>query len=805
MRAFKSCAIALLCVFALGEVNAQTTRNFVERAGFDVNGNITLVGNTLFTCQAGGDCAQVQDGTTAGLNGRAMIFVDVDPTAPGSYANSSEAQLNTPAGSSVLWAGLYWGGRAGQTEASRGTIYMRLPGSGSWNTVSASQIDTFNNDGASGSRPYQAFANVTSLVQSAGNGTYAVGGMTALTGNDGLGFYGGWSLAVIYQDNSQSFKRLNVYDGAARVIGTQTVSITITGLVTPTTPGFNTTVGALVWEGDNSLTGDSFVFETNTLSQTGLNPATDFWNSSITSLGSRVTTKNPDYVNQLSMDLDLIDVSGLLAPSSTTADIDFVTNGDSYFPHYLAFATELFVPDYSSTMSKTATDLNGGGVVRGDVIEYTITFQNTGTDDAINTVLTDVIPANTTYVPGSMQIVSSDAGDPIGSLSDSAGNDQGEFDGSQVTIYLGNGATSSSGGTFAPNEGATISFQVTINNDAPVGTITNTADVVANSTTLPTTDFTGSDSADVTISDITPPSAAVCTVSPNPANNGTALTATCTGVESGGSVSIPNYSCGAEVGGTVTCTATAGTGLGQVSGDETATTSDAAGNTATSVAAFTLDNTPPTIGACTVTPNPANDGTPLTAVCTGVETGATVTIPGYVCGAEAGNQVTCSATAGGAVDGDEIATATDAVGNTATSPAPFVLDNTPPAAPVCTVTPDPANDGTALTATCTGVETGATVTIPGYACGAEAGNVVTCSATAGGAVDGDEQATTTDAAGNSVQSDAFFTLDNTPPAAPVCTVTPDPANDGTALTATCTGVETGATVTIPGYACGAEA
>nr|WP_255590384.1 Ig-like domain-containing protein [Marinicella sp. NBU2979] len=305
--------------------------------------------------------------------------------------------------------------------------------------------------------------------------------------------------------------------------------------------------------------------------------------------------------------------------------------------------------------------------------------------------------------------------------------------------------------------------------------------------------------------DNTPPTAAVCVVSPNPANDGTALTATCTGVETGATVSIPNYVCGAEAGNQVICNATAG--AGGVTGDETATTTDTAGNSATSNVPFTLDNTPPTIGTCTVTPDPANNGTVVTANCTGVEAGATLTIPGYVCSDGGGGNWSCTGTVGvSGVDGDETATATDAAGNTATTPANFTLDNTPPAVPVCTVSPDPANNGTALTATCTGVETGATLTIPGYVCGAETGNEVTCTATAGqNGVDGDEQATVTDDAGNTSVADAFFTLDNTPPAVPVCTVSPDPANNGTALTATCTGVETGATVTIPGYVCGAEA
>src|SRR5690606_13751470 len=105
--------------------------------------------------------------------------------------------------------------------------------------------------------------------------------------NDSLGFYGGWALAVVYQDNTEPFRRLMLFDGAATVAGNNTVSITTDNLVTPFSGNFDTYLGALVWEGDQSLEGDSLVFEGNVLDES-LNPDDNFWNSSITSFNSRV-------------------------------------------------------------------------------------------------------------------------------------------------------------------------------------------------------------------------------------------------------------------------------------------------------------------------------------------------------------------------------------------------------------------------------------------------------------------------------------------------------------------------------------
>ncbi len=54
-------------------------------------------------------------------------------------------------------------------------------------------------------------------------------------------------------------------------------------------------------------------------------------------------------------------------------------------------------------VEKTSTDLTGDPAIleSGDTLRYTITVKNTGTEDTVNTLLRDQLPANTTYVTGS--------------------------------------------------------------------------------------------------------------------------------------------------------------------------------------------------------------------------------------------------------------------------------------------------------------------------------------------------------------------------------------------------------------------
>jgi uncharacterized repeat protein (TIGR01451 family) len=103
------------------------------------------------------------------------------------------------------------------------------------------------------------------------------------------------------------------------------------------------------------------------------------------------------------------------------------------------------------TMVKTSTvisdPLGGTSLIPGAVIEYSITVTVTGTGTAQNLVITDPIPANTTYNTGTIEL------DGTG-LSDTAGNDAGSFGANTVTVDLGDVAGGSAD--------RVITFRVTI-------------------------------------------------------------------------------------------------------------------------------------------------------------------------------------------------------------------------------------------------------------------------------------------------------------------------------------------------------
>jgi len=109
----------------------------------------------------------------------------------------------------------------------------------------------------------------------------------------------------------------------------------------------------------------------------------------------------------------------------------------------------------------------------------------------------------------------------------------------------------------------------------------------------------------------------------------------------------------------------------------TASQTDSAGNTGNATPQTASKDTGVTAASCVFSPDPANTGTTVTATCTGVETGGTVTIPGMTCGAEAGNTVTCTGPAENIGDNPTITT-TDSGSNTTNSTGSFDLDDTLP-------------------------------------------------------------------------------------------------------------------------------
>jgi uncharacterized repeat protein (TIGR01451 family) len=458
------------------QVVSNTGRNFTLRYSNNINGQITIAANTLMQCPTATPDPAVNNGCAgarAGINARNnnafdMGWLDVD-TDPSTF-NSSQAILNLPTDGVVLFAGLYWTGIQKKGDvitgangyvgvplpapnaSAIGAVKFKLPDSPVYQTVTAANVDIGPISLGSG---FSAFADVTELVTEAGPGNYTVADVQTGTGENTAA---GWSLVVAYADQAEPLRNLSVFDGLKIVSGSSAIDIALSGFKTPTAGTVRTTVGVVAAEGDAGVTGDYLSVNDNLLTD-AVHPSNNTGNSTIANRGAHVTTKNPDWRNQLGYDSSLFSADGFLSNGATSAMFRAKTSGDTYAPQAITFATELFSPEVELTKTQSfpvSTNAEPGATIR-----YTITATNNGSGPATNVELVDPLPGGTTS---------------SGSPTVTSGVGNATFVSSSVTARLGSGATSSSGGTLGAGESASVEFDAVIGGDAALGSaIANTA------------------------------------------------------------------------------------------------------------------------------------------------------------------------------------------------------------------------------------------------------------------------------------------------------------------------------------------
>jgi uncharacterized repeat protein (TIGR01451 family) len=451
------------------------------RGGTEMFGNTLLhilkIDGTVDTVKMNGNRAN--GNSIYGNDNSNMQYIDIDGSAGnGSVTrNSSSSDLVLPAGTNTIkLARLYWGGRIKNSDfdlkaSANRKIKIRKGTSNVYSDVTALGIDSVMI--ITGYTEYQAYADVTALVKNNGAGTYEVGNAPLSTGSnaDNGGNHGGWCIVVVYENSNVNYNSVRLYDGFEKVYnGSAPVNSTVslTGLNIPSgvlAPG-DAKMGVLSWEGDANLNKDYLKINSNLFSN-ATNPVDNPWNGTITNNGVHVTTKSPNYTNQMGIDIDQFDVGagyGIL-PNASSVTLDFGTEADQYFPGLFTFTIKM--KDPTITIDKTVSDANNNHLAEAnEVLTYTLKGQNSGVGNANSIVINDTLPSTVTYLPNSLNVMSC-SGVSSGIQTDAAGDDVAEYivDGSIKTVRfrLGAGATGSAGGSLAANESYEVQFKVTVN------------------------------------------------------------------------------------------------------------------------------------------------------------------------------------------------------------------------------------------------------------------------------------------------------------------------------------------------------
>lgn len=424
-RPLRCCAplvVAVLCFVCGRGADAA----YVTRYSAVTNGAITFTGNTLGLNKAAGLNAP---GTTGSIG----AFTTTDTLQQvGTYPagttaqwqqNSSTAVLTIPAGSTVVYAELIWGGSysyGGQdVSASLNTAVTLTTPAGSYaispTGATSQNVGTAGPLGTCTTGPceYVRSQNVTAQVLAGGAGSYTVGGVPGTdAASENNSNTAGWTLAVVYSNSNLPARSLTVFVGA-ETGGNPPASIS--GFCTNTGGARTGRLQVSAMEGDSGITGDQMMFgptaSTMSVVSGPNNAAGNFFASQINgdtgtlntagTFGGSNQPPNAFATGRQGYDITNVDVSSFLNNSQTTAFAQGTTTGDQYVINALGLQINVGSPKFPTT----AASVNKTTTYVGDTLTYTVLIDNTsGTADATNVTITDAPPPGTTYVANSFAV-----------------------------------------------------------------------------------------------------------------------------------------------------------------------------------------------------------------------------------------------------------------------------------------------------------------------------------------------------------------------------------------------------------------
>ena len=223
---------------------------------------------------------------------------------------TSSAALNLNFDDVVTKAYLYWAG------SGTGDFDVKLNG-----TAIVAERNFSLVQGSSGLEFFSAFADVTNLVLSTGNGNYTLSDLdltnviTPITYCNNRTDFGGWAIVVVYKNSNLPQNQLNIYDGLQSIPGV--VTINLNSLDVKDDVGAK--IGFIAWEGDSQLfQGENLKINGSILSNS-LNPPTNAFNGTNSITGS----------NELfNMDLDVYEIQDNIAIGDSSAIIELSSTRD---------------------------------------------------------------------------------------------------------------------------------------------------------------------------------------------------------------------------------------------------------------------------------------------------------------------------------------------------------------------------------------------------------------------------------------------------------------------------------------------
>lgn len=409
-------ALIVCMIISLYAVNCMPAEAaYILRYNTIAKGAITFTGNTLGLSQYWGTRSSIGAFITTDTSSSYMSYPY--GTTGNWWFNNSAAQLRMPAGSTVLYAELVWGGTYRGYYYQDVSAYINDPvvfttPAGTYSVAP----DAITSRTLSNPTYYVRSADVTSLVQAGGAGTYATGNVAATNDMyDSESGHAGWTLAVVYQNDTLPNRSMSLYTGSEITSRTTTTTSTITDFGTPPTGPLHAKLFVSATEGDSGITGDQMRIGRSVATLAPVsgpnNNINNFFcgqinddNGLLDTAGtfgtSNATPGSFGSMVRQGWDITAVDVSAQMSHSQNQVVIRGTTSGDQYMINALGFQIKVGSPQfdyYGKTVDKATTYL-------GDILTYTVKIRNNGTSDAENVIFFDYLPQGVSFIPGSITL-----------------------------------------------------------------------------------------------------------------------------------------------------------------------------------------------------------------------------------------------------------------------------------------------------------------------------------------------------------------------------------------------------------------
>lgn len=426
--------LVLLIYLISATVSAQVMKPFEPRKSpyldnkpiISLRGDFQMIGNTNLT---------LRNYSHNGNNSQHMKYVDID--GDNSTVNSSSATLVYPTGNegsgtiapactNVVYAGLYWMGRAHNSSPSHNQFTVNGKPLDKLKVRFKHSGDTYRDVTAQNSEIYfptttqdfiyTGYADVTEYVRQKGAGEYFVADIALTEGktNGGAGYFGGWGLIVVYENSKMKWRDITIFDGYAFINTIQGVdknyTLDVSGFRTAQKGHIDMRLGIIAGEGDRTIPGDYFeIQKRNTnewerLKHNG-NDDNNFFNSSIPAPNQR----NPKLKNNTGIDIAMFRINNqnnaIINNKQTSTRFRYGSRQDTYVISCIAMSVDAYVPDVQGHIFITATGgvgyTPGTPVLPGQEIEYELKITNPSEEKILGVSMDIPIPYTAEIVPGS--------------------------------------------------------------------------------------------------------------------------------------------------------------------------------------------------------------------------------------------------------------------------------------------------------------------------------------------------------------------------------------------------------------------